>query len=83
MNLNEHFHKASQGAESGTSRLMPGHTCGVCVCVSIMFQCLELVSLPQDLIYIIYSNGAPSDLRCYKRMRFLKHKGRVSQHTKA
>lgn len=48
MNLNEHFHKAGQGAESVNSRLMPGHTRGVCACVSVTFQCLELVSLPQD-----------------------------------
>lgn len=82
MNLNEHFHKASQGVESVNGCLMPAHTYGVCVCF-IMFESQELVPLPQDQFYIIYSSGAPSDLHCCKRMRFLKHKGRVSQHTKA
>jgi len=81
MNLNEHFHKASQGVESVNVCLMPAHTCGVCVCF-IMFECRQLVCLPQDQIYIIYSNRAPLDLHCYKKMRFLRHKGRVSQQLK-
>lgn len=82
MNLNEHFQKGSQGVESVNGRLMPAHTCGVCVCF-IMFECRELVSLPQDRIYTIASNGGPLDLHCYKRMRFLKRKGKALQHTKA
>lgn len=45
MNLNEHFHKAIQGAESVSGCLKPAHTYGVCVCF-IMFECQELVPLP-------------------------------------
>lgn len=80
MNLNEYFHKP--GVESVNESLMPAHTCGVYVCF-IMFECQELFSFPQDRIYIIYFNGAQSDLHCCKRIMHLKHKGTVSEHTKS